>query len=174
MSDDPWRGAEVVRADPAATAALPPGALPPDALLLLTRHGVPAQVEGMFYRLGDPLLAERTIGGVRWYQLGTDETGHAGVYLARHGDGQVWHTADDGVTMLFVNSSVPLFLMFLRRWHDFLEDFRDAGDDRRAVRHGRRLRRELRCADRPALRTDAAWWAYVYEEVADGVRLPGD
>ncbi|GAA3389216.1 SUKH-4 family immunity protein [Cryptosporangium minutisporangium] len=153
--------------------AAEPVNLPSDAVDVLASVGVPAAIEGMFHLAGAPLLSGVTVDGADYYHLGRDEVDFAGAYLVRRGDGEVWHVSVDGSETVFVNSTVPLFLVFLERWLGFLEDFR-AVDDKQAIRHGKKLRKELRKLDPRAFRGDETWWGFVFEEVADGIRLPGD
>lgn len=168
---DPWRGGAAVRADVDTPGAVD---LPADAVELLASVGLPEKIEGMFYLAGAPLLEPRTVDGADYYHLGLNEEEFAGAYLARRGDGQVWHVSPDGTETLFVNSTLPLFQVFLKRWLDFLEEFRDVDDDDLAIRHGKKLKKELKKLDPRAFRGDQAWWDFVFEEVAEGILLPGD
>jgi SUKH-4 immunity protein len=167
---DPWRGAATLR----PSAGVGDLDLPADALTVLATVGLPAAIEGMFYSDRERLLRPRSIGGVDYYELGTNEEEPAGSFMARRADGGVRHLWEDGSEPRFVNSGVGAFVAFLAGWAGFLEDFRGVDDERTVARAGRRLQRRLRRIDRQAFRDEASWWSMVFEEVEYGILGPGD
>lgn len=126
-------------------------------------------VEGMFFTDGDLLLDVVSNSGADYLTLGLSDSIGGSRYLFSP-SGEVLILDVDEQQLKFVNASLDAFLVFMKRWDEFVS--MGSIDEEEGVKLGRKLKRELKKIDKRAFKDEEFWWACVFEDVEYGVLGP--